>query len=318
MKDYPILNQEEAHKVFHARFLKDCGQNDICESDLRIGATLDLPHENGEMVLYLAEEEQINVTLTVKNTGEPAYDANVYLIHPPSLSFVGRKVLQGDQIECVPSERNVVRCELGNPYTKSETQVQIRFSPSRLADDETTLNIYVIGNTTSQDYSTDDNEINLMARIIRVAELDLKASSEPDHVFYGGEIKGESAMVYQDDIGSLVTHNYLVTNRGPSKARKVEIIIDWPFEVENGRHHGKHLLYLVEKPHVQGNGYCELNENFINVLDLKVKTHFPFPFPHPLFFSLFFLLFISWRHKHSMKNCCLIPEPTAFNNISDL
>lgn len=42
IKNYPILNQQEAAKVFEATFQKDCGENDICESDLRIKAVLDL------------------------------------------------------------------------------------------------------------------------------------------------------------------------------------------------------------------------------------------------------------------------------------
>lgn len=42
IKNYPILNQQEAARVFEAIFQKDCGNNDICESDLRVIATLNL------------------------------------------------------------------------------------------------------------------------------------------------------------------------------------------------------------------------------------------------------------------------------------
>lgn len=78
---YPILNQEEAQKIFEARFLKDCGEsmitqslqrtewkylfvfccclkigsNDICESDLQVSGELQLPTEDGEKVLHLGE-----------------------------------------------------------------------------------------------------------------------------------------------------------------------------------------------------------------------------------------------------------------------
>lgn len=44
MDHYPILNQQQADKVFQATFLKDCGENDICESQLNIAADLDLDH----------------------------------------------------------------------------------------------------------------------------------------------------------------------------------------------------------------------------------------------------------------------------------
>lgn len=42
MKNYPILNQQEAARVFEAVFQKDCGKNDICESDLQVTAKLNL------------------------------------------------------------------------------------------------------------------------------------------------------------------------------------------------------------------------------------------------------------------------------------
>lgn len=34
--------------------------------------------------------------------------------------------------------------------------------------------------------------------------------ARPEQVFYGGEVKGESAMTYFDDIGTRVVHTYQV------------------------------------------------------------------------------------------------------------
>lgn len=42
IKNYPILNQQEAARIFEATFQKDCGENDICESDLQVYAHLNL------------------------------------------------------------------------------------------------------------------------------------------------------------------------------------------------------------------------------------------------------------------------------------
>lgn len=35
-------------------------------------------------------------------------------------------------------------------------------------------------------------------------------AARPEQVFYGGEVKGESAMTYFDDIGTRVIHTYQV------------------------------------------------------------------------------------------------------------
>lgn len=40
---FPILNQQEASKTFQATFEKDCGDNDVCESNIATVANLDLP-----------------------------------------------------------------------------------------------------------------------------------------------------------------------------------------------------------------------------------------------------------------------------------
>lgn len=43
MDNFPILDQQQADRVVRATFLKDCGENDICESQLTVDASLDLP-----------------------------------------------------------------------------------------------------------------------------------------------------------------------------------------------------------------------------------------------------------------------------------
>lgn len=50
IKNYPILNQQEAARVFEAVFQKDCGSDDICESDLQVKAKLNL---SGKVLFFL-------------------------------------------------------------------------------------------------------------------------------------------------------------------------------------------------------------------------------------------------------------------------
>lgn len=66
-------------------------------------------------------------------------------------------------------------------------------------------------------------------------------------------MKGESAMKYFDDIGSKVIHKYHVVNNGPWKIEYLEVHVDWPFQVANNKPQGKWLLYLEERPIIEGN-----------------------------------------------------------------
>jgi len=91
------------------------GSDDVCVSDLVVQADLSSTKRKegtNEYMLYLGKflrtsnrwhidltfdsnlgEEILNMAIRVLNRGEPAYDANVYITHPSSLSYVGRKIV---------------------------------------------------------------------------------------------------------------------------------------------------------------------------------------------------------------------------------
>lgn len=50
----PILDQTQADRPFEASFQKDCGDDDICESQLEVFADLELERESKifKMILY--------------------------------------------------------------------------------------------------------------------------------------------------------------------------------------------------------------------------------------------------------------------------
>jgi len=87
---------------------------------------------------------------------------------------------------------------------------------------------------------------------MRVNLLSSCSSVYPDHVYYGGAVRGESAMEYLDDIGVRVMHTYNVFNKGPWKVGSLEVHIEWPFQVANNKPQGKWLLYLEDVPSVEG------------------------------------------------------------------
>ncbi|XP_035223248.1 integrin alpha-PS1-like isoform X2 [Stegodyphus dumicola] len=270
INQYPILNQKEASKVFEAKFLKDCGSNDICESDLHISAELNLPKQkSGIPVLYLGEQ-QVNLSIILYNHKEPAYDAALYVTHPSTLSYIGRKVVKGEPVECVPFNSTVLKCEIGNPMNKGEVEFQIRFSPRNVSDDEKQLKFVLKANTTSIEVLPEE-DFMLIADVVRVAELELRGASNPEQVVYGENVVEEENMKTGEDIGSLIIHTYELINYGPWKAKEVEIHVKWPYQTETFKKTGKWLLYIMEAPKVQGNGYCEIDPEIINPLRLQVK-----------------------------------------------
>jgi len=91
IQNYPILNQQEAFKSFQAFFEKDCGDDDVCTSDLFVLATTDLAEDDtGRYVLVLGRGKEFILNITIRNLDEPAYEAKLYIEHPKSMPFIAQ------------------------------------------------------------------------------------------------------------------------------------------------------------------------------------------------------------------------------------
>lgn len=170
---FPILNQDEAQRIFSARFLKDCGPNDICESHLDVDGSLQLPRETlGVNEAGYMTDKQINVTIRVANSQEPAYDADLYVRHPASLTYSGFKsIKQVSIVECASIDKTLVKCELGNPMTKGTTKLLMVFATQNQAGD---FDFNLAVNTTSQNSRDARTSFDLSGTIKKKAELLIK------------------------------------------------------------------------------------------------------------------------------------------------
>lgn len=282
----PILDQMQADRKFEATFQKDCGDNDVCESDLYVHAELELEREGNnnhylsmntilklssftedQYVLVLGELEEIRLNVTVTNSKESAYETQLFIEHQPSISYIAS--IKGSVI-CNRHNDTTVACSLGNPMLRdSAAQVTLRFDPSGLDDSAPTQAFKVFANTTSTQQTPQAKTV-LSVRVIKKAELSIYGAAEREQAFYGGEVKGESAMKYLDDVGPVVQHTYQIYNDGPWRAPYLEVLILWPHQVANDKAQGKWLLYLEDKPIVvgAGGGECESKADIFNPLKL--------------------------------------------------
>ncbi|XP_015182230.1 PREDICTED: integrin alpha-PS1 isoform X2 [Polistes dominula] len=278
IKNYPILNQQEAARIFEATFQKDCGNNDICESDLQVYAHLNLSVSSVKPNFYellLSEKEEVVVEVNVTNVGESAYEAQLFITHSQNLNYIGSKT--NDSVICNLYNATLVACSIGNPFKKDKmVNIQVRFDPTGLEDNESFLDFVIFANSTSKEV-TEKKPTLLQATVLKRAELSIKGSAKTQWAFYGGPVIGESAIKHLSEIGPKVSHTYEVFNEGPWKVSSVEVRISWPYEVANDKSHGKWLLYLEELPTVQalGEGECTLPPGHsVNPLKLQDSVNF--------------------------------------------
>lgn len=104
------------------------------------------------------------------NVGESAYEAQLFIEHSSSLSYIGTK--QSGSTICNLHNSTIVSCALGNPLKKDKSlNIQVRFDP--LVHTENKLKFVVFVNSTSKEVSRKDPTV-MYARVSKRAELTIK------------------------------------------------------------------------------------------------------------------------------------------------
>lgn len=168
----PILDQTQADRNFEVDFQKDCGNDDICESQLEVESTLGLERQrDGSYAFVLGKNEEIQVNVNVINLADSAYESQLFVFHQSSVTYIAAST-KGSVI-CNQFNSTVVSCTLGNPLKRNATAHAIlRFDPIGIADDEPQATFTVFANTTSKQI-TPRADIHLSANIIKQADLSL-------------------------------------------------------------------------------------------------------------------------------------------------
>ncbi|XP_050679811.1 integrin alpha-PS1 isoform X1 [Leptidea sinapis] len=277
--NYPVLNAT-ATTAFSANFLNDCGLDGVCVSDLVVDPILQLPKtEDGKAyALTLGQEEEIKLSVSMDNLGESAYEAQLFVQHHASLHYIAANIT-GKHMICTSVNKTTVACLLENPFKKQADgtpPITIRFDARALEDNEPSVVFSIWANSTSKEKNPLTKPKQVEALVIKNAELLIKGAARPEQVFYGGEMKGESAMTHFDDIGTRVIHTYQVFNEGPWRVSSLQVVISWPHQVASENAQGKWLLYPEDVPTVDGegdqsNGECFISESEINPLKLTTR-----------------------------------------------
>ncbi|XP_059052225.1 integrin alpha-PS1 isoform X2 [Achroia grisella] len=278
--EYPVLNAT-ATTTFSASFLNDCGEDGVCISDLVVIPVL-LNADDKSSTLILGEEEEIKLAIDVNNYGDSAYEAQLFVQHSPNLHYIAANITD-KRLICGSVNKTIVSCMLENPFKQQPIgtpPIVLRFDTRMLEDNDPSVSFTVWANSTSKELHPHKIPVEVKAVVKKNAELTIRGVAVPEHVFYGGAIKGESAMKYFDDIGPAVVHKYQVTNEGRWRVSSVQVHIEWPHQMQSNEKQGKWLLYPEEiaaidddSGHVHGR--CFAQESELNPLNLTMRAESP-------------------------------------------
>ncbi|XP_032222395.1 integrin alpha-6 [Nematostella vectensis] len=270
LKDYAMLETKKgSFASAMLKFQRDCVK---CEPNLQIS-------DKSDRTLAVGERDYV-VDVTISNTGESAYNTELLVTIPEGVaqsrvldaSDTDKEAFSiGHQAVSDKTENNSTRLRIpiGNPMkTRTMKRVQVFLNTGSFSKSQDFLPILleVTSSNKEQPEQLKDNLIELNVTIVSQADLELSGSFKQEQVSYGGEVKGESAMRVEDEIGNEVRHTYIAQNKGPDFVPEAEVVIQWPFEATNG----KHLLYLMDVE-ISGNAECTFAPDQPNLLGLIVK-----------------------------------------------
>ncbi|XP_063808737.1 integrin alpha-7 isoform X2 [Pseudophryne corroboree] len=266
----PILSEEEPN-FYHTEvnFLREgCGEDKICQSNLqlnytfcsRVGKTetfIPLPVENKVQVFSLTDQKDIVLKITVNNfpsdplnphlNGDDAHEAQLIASFPDTMSYsaVRPAVLHMEKsVVCISNDNaSQAVCELGNPMKRNaEITFYMVISTQGITIETTELEVQLELTTISEQI----NLTTVYAKAKVIIELPLSVSGEatPNRLYYSGEVRGESSMKNEDDVGSPVDIEVTVSNRGKSLRTLGSAYLNLmlPHEMSNG----KWLLYPMK------------------------------------------------------------------------
>ncbi|XP_058022939.1 integrin alpha-7 isoform X11 [Ahaetulla prasina] len=283
----PVLNAVPHNSQrIEVNFLKQgCGEDKICQSNLQLkykfhsrvddAVFQPLPRgDDGLDVFSMSDQKGIALGISITNfpsdaaepqrDGDDAHEAMLLISLPSTLTYASlRHYNATEKIPIRVSTQNAtyVECELGNPMKRG---AQFRF--------------YLVLGTSGITLETTELEVNLelttiseqpalapvaaRARVIMELPLSITGLPEPKQLFFSGVVRGESAMKKESDVGSPVSFNVTVSNRGQSLSTlgSAFLYLMWPYEISNG----KWLLYPLKMEllsHSQHRSTCTPNPN---------------------------------------------------------
>uniref|UniRef100_A0AAR2IQ68 Integrin alpha-2 domain-containing protein n=1 Tax=Pygocentrus nattereri TaxID=42514 RepID=A0AAR2IQ68_PYGNA len=251
----PVLGSSQP-TASEVSFLKEgCGSDNVCDSNLMMEYKFcsrepgdifkPLPIQNGVPLISLTGQKEIALEVKVRNKdGDDAYETVLTGSFPRSLSYSAiRSKDPSKPIICVANQNgSKADCELGNPFKRdSEVTFYIILGTGGISLDVTEVEVTLQLKTTSNQKAL---TITKKAEVQIELLLSLSGVAKPSQLEFTGEVRGESAMETESDVGSQIDYEFRIINLGkPLKSfGTASLNIEWPRNTVSD----KWLLYLMK------------------------------------------------------------------------
>ncbi|CAH1788631.1 unnamed protein product [Owenia fusiformis] len=233
----PILNiYTQTLQIKQAIFAHDCGEDNICLTDLQLRGNIDLPLGNSYIILGYPHGI-ITLNLELNNKGETSYLTEITISYPKLMQYIQVETLYGDiKLMCIPNARinendsMPLICELTKPmHAHSKIIFAVKFDISKIENTKGGLNVEAIVKSGSVEYAntTRDNAFKQHLPIYVEADVIFTGVSHPEQLVYKN-LKNSStgcAKTSSSEYTYPLIHTFDIMNTGPGRLPHIDLDI---------------------------------------------------------------------------------------------
>ncbi|XP_068057345.1 integrin alpha-9 isoform X8 [Anomalospiza imberbis] len=263
----PILRWKKGQKIAQRNqtvFERNC-QSDDCAADLKLQGKLLLSSvDDRTAYLALGAVRNISLNIFISNTGDDAYDTNVFFNFSGELFFI--KMWQKEElgIACELLESDFLKCSVGFPFMRSKSRYEfsVIFDTSHLTGQEETLTFLVTAQSGNLEHTECLHDNTLILSVPLMHEVDSSINGEvfPTSFFYGDSVAASNFVQLEnhDCLFQSLNFTLQVYNAGPSTLPGAFLDISIPNRLSAT---GAEIFHIQQMMVGQEKGSCSFHRN---------------------------------------------------------
>ncbi|KAL0628378.1 Integrin alpha-1, partial [Plecturocebus cupreus] len=226
----PVLDDSLPNSVHeYIPFAKDCGNKEKCISDLSLKVTT----TEKDLLIVRSQNDKFNISITVKNTKDSAYNTRTIVHYSPNLVFSGIEAIQKDSCE---SNHNIT-CKVGYPFLRRGEMVTFKilfqFNTSFLMEN-VTIHLSATSDSEEPPETLSDNVVNISIPVKYEVGLQFYSSASEYHISIAANETVPEVINSTEDIGNEINIFYLIRKSGYFPMPELKLSISFPNMTSNG------------------------------------------------------------------------------------
>ncbi|KAI5108599.1 integrin alpha-9 [Silurus meridionalis] len=262
----PVLRWRKGEKIAARNetwFEKNCLSDD-CAADLKLHGKLLLSGHHVRPHLALGGVKNVSLNITIINSGDDAYDTNIYINFSREVHYINFLQREEKGISCELVQLDFLKCSVGFPFMRSQTKyhLSVLFDTSHLSGENQTLLFLVHARSANPEHENTlhDNRLELFIPLVHEVDTAVTGLVTPSSFVYGGSVDSSRFVQLEDFECNFQPLNFTfqVINNGPSRLPGSTVDMRIPNRLLGN---GVDMFHIIDTQVAEGKGNCTWTRN---------------------------------------------------------